>query len=133
MPGSLSDSDREFLRSMSVSLGNSPEANRRLVEYYMRIQSKNIALEQMRRQYVQEHGRIDENFRTQASDFQQRFYQDAMNGAGGRRSAPPGSGASSGVAPPQGAVDMLRGNPALAPQFDQKYGAGAAQRVLGGP
>lgn len=33
---------------------------------------------------------------------------------------------------PQGAADMLRSNPSLAPQFDEKYGPGASQRILGG-
>lgn len=32
---------------------------------------------------------------------------------------------------PNGAIEMLRNNPQLAPQFDQKYGAGASRRVLG--
>lgn len=33
---------------------------------------------------------------------------------------------------PQGAADYLRANPGLRGEFDKKYGAGAADRVLGG-
>lgn len=104
MPGSLSDSDRQFLTSMSVSLGNSPEANRQLVSYYLKIQQKNIDLENLRRDYVQRKGRLDEGFRAEMSDYLQKT--GIYAGAGGAPAAPtaPGAAAAPSGAPAVGDV-----------------------------
>jgi hypothetical protein len=79
MPGALSDSDRAFLQSMVASLGNTPDANRQIVSYYMKLQQKNADLENLRRAYVSEHGRIDEGFRNQVSDYMQKSGLAAAN------------------------------------------------------
>jgi hypothetical protein len=58
--------------------------------------------------------------------------QTAPQPAAAPSAQPANPGAMPTVTPTAPAIDMLRQNPALAPQFDEKYGPGASQKFLGG-
>lgn len=69
MPGAMSDADRQFLASMTPGIENSPDASRKIIDIYRRLNRRTMDIENMRREYIQRNGRIDEGFRNQVSDF----------------------------------------------------------------
>lgn len=63
MPGAMSDADRAFLSSMSPSLSKTPEGNKKLLEYRMTLEKRNVDVAQRANEYMNTHGgRLDNNF-----------------------------------------------------------------------
>jgi hypothetical protein len=58
LPGSFSDSDREFVKQMTTSLNNSPEANQRLIAIYERTVQRAQEAELARQAHLDTNGGI---------------------------------------------------------------------------
>lgn len=125
MPGAVSDRDLTFLKEAQIGLDRSPEGNRQMLEAFRKIEQRKIEIAQLADQYIMEHGRMDPSFNQYVREYAKAnpLFPEPTGQA-----TPP----QSEIDIPPGAIDMLRGDPSLAPAFDEKYGPGASQRILGG-
>ena len=75
------------------------------------------------------------NLRAMAADKYETTWGETQYYKGAPTTPPPpadaGAGAGAGVNIPQAAIDHLKSNPTLRSQFDAKYGAGSAAKILG--
>lgn len=62
MPGAMSDKDREFLQASVPGLGQTPEGNRKIIDYMKRVAQRSIDVERLRQDYVKNNRRLDEGF-----------------------------------------------------------------------
>jgi hypothetical protein len=89
LPGSFSDSDRNFVVKMSTSLSNTPEANQRLLDLYDRSNKHIQEAEALRAAHVAKNdGVIMPSFRQELSELSNRQLKAAQEEAAARTAAP---------------------------------------------
>lgn len=69
MPGSMSNSDRDFLTSMTASAANDPRAIPMMLDARIALEKRAQDIGQLARQYRQQNGKIDEGFYQKVQDF----------------------------------------------------------------
>ena len=69
MPGSMSDSDRNFLVSMTANASNDPRAIPMMLDARIAMEKRSQEVGKLARSYRQQHGTIDEGFYQQLQDW----------------------------------------------------------------
>jgi hypothetical protein len=59
LPGNLSDKDLSFLKESSASLDNTPEANRKIINFMRKIEEKNKLMKTEEANFIKEHRTIE--------------------------------------------------------------------------
>lgn len=72
MPGSLSNSDRDYLTSIAPSMSQSSEGRRRLIDDNIALAKRNQQVADMARKYEDKYGRLDNNFFSQLQSWSNR-------------------------------------------------------------
>jgi hypothetical protein len=64
LPGSISDKDLQFLKQASPGLTTGVDGNLKALDYMRRIHKRALESEQFMHAYIEQHGRIDDKFRS---------------------------------------------------------------------
>lgn len=95
MPGAMSDKDREFLVQMVPNLELTPEGNKTLIDYWKRLNKRNIEIARMSRDYMKKNdGRFDYGFYDELERYSQEnsLFPEAdtmLAGLSGEPTSPP--------------------------------------------
>lgn len=60
MPGAMSDSDREYLKSLVAGVNNTPEGNKMLIDAKVKVERRKQEVSKMARKYQTKNGRFDQ-------------------------------------------------------------------------
>jgi hypothetical protein len=96
LPGSFSDSDREFVKQMSTSLNNDPGANQRMLDIYDRMIARAQQAEQARAAHLDTNGGIYRpSIRTELGTLQKKWADEDKARNEAESKAPPAAAAPS--------------------------------------
>ncbi len=124
----FSNADRDYLAASVPNLANTPEGNKQIIQIMKKVEGRRAEVAKFARDYAKFHnGRLDAGFDDALAQWTE---QNKLFPEGEKTVAAPMPKLGSVPIPPDRAR-ALRQHPDLRDAFDQTYGKGAADQVLG--